>query len=85
MIERSRVRVPAGAAGEFSSPESVFCADYYFDIWRGLREYQSAETENKADGTRERWNTDTLAGGMENKRITRIYPNSSRMVNATQS
>ena len=51
----------------------------------GLREYQSAETENKADGTRERWNTDTLAGGMENKRITRIYPNSSRMDNATQS
>ena len=24
---RSRVRVPAGAAGEFSSPGSTFCAD----------------------------------------------------------
>ena len=30
MIERSRVRVPAGAAGEFSSPGSTFCADSYF-------------------------------------------------------
>ena len=27
MIERSRVRVPAGAAGAFSSPGSTFCAD----------------------------------------------------------
>ena len=27
MIERSPVRVPAGAAGEFSSPLSTFCAD----------------------------------------------------------
>ena len=27
MIERSRVRIPAGAAGEFSSPWSIFCAD----------------------------------------------------------
>ena len=27
VIERSRVRVPAGAAGEFSSPGSTFCAD----------------------------------------------------------
>ena len=26
VIERSRVRVPAGAAGEFSSPGSTFCA-----------------------------------------------------------
>ena len=32
MIERSRVRIPAGAAGEFSSPESTFCADSYFGI-----------------------------------------------------
>ena len=32
MIERSRVRVPAGAAGEVSSPESTFCADSYFGI-----------------------------------------------------
>ena len=30
MIERSRVRIPAGAAGEFSSPGSTFCADSYF-------------------------------------------------------
>ena len=30
--ERSRVRVPAGAAGEFSSPGSAFCADSYFGI-----------------------------------------------------
>ena len=27
MIERSRVRIPAVAAGEFSSPGSTFCAD----------------------------------------------------------
>ena len=27
MIERSRVRVPAGATGEFSFPGSTFCAD----------------------------------------------------------
>ena len=27
MIERLRVRIPAGAAGEFSSPELTLCAD----------------------------------------------------------
>ena len=32
MIERSRVRVPAGAAGEFSFPESTVCVDSYFGI-----------------------------------------------------
>ena len=32
VIKRSRVRVPAGAAGEFSSPGSTFCADSYFGI-----------------------------------------------------
>ena len=32
VIERSRVQVPAGAAGEFSSPGSTFCADSYFGI-----------------------------------------------------
>ena len=32
VIERSRVRIPAGAAGEVSSPESTFCADSYFGI-----------------------------------------------------
>ena len=30
MIERSRVRIPAGAVGEISSPGSTFCADSYF-------------------------------------------------------
>ena len=29
MIERSRVRIPAGAAGELSSPGSTFCADSF--------------------------------------------------------
>ena len=29
MIERFRVRIPEGAAGEFSSPESTLCADSY--------------------------------------------------------
>ena len=33
MIERSRVRIPTGAAEEFVSfPESTFCADSYFGI-----------------------------------------------------
>ena len=32
MNERSQVHVPARAAGEFSSPESYFCADSYFGI-----------------------------------------------------
>ena len=32
MIERSQVRVPAGAAGEFSSPGSAFCAVSYFGM-----------------------------------------------------
>ena len=27
MTERSRVQIPAGAAGDFSSPGSTFCAD----------------------------------------------------------
>ena len=30
MIERSWVQIPAGTAGEFSSPGSTFCADSYF-------------------------------------------------------
>ena len=29
MIERLRVQIPTGAAGEFSSPESALCADSY--------------------------------------------------------
>ena len=32
VIERSRVRVPSEASGEFSSPGSSFCADSYFGI-----------------------------------------------------
>ena len=32
MIERSGVQIPAGAAGEFSSPGSTSCADSYFGI-----------------------------------------------------
>ena len=32
MIERSRVRIPAGAVGELSSPGSTFCAGSYFGI-----------------------------------------------------
>ena len=31
-MERSQVRIPAGAAGKFSSPGSTFCADSYFGI-----------------------------------------------------
>ena len=29
MIKRLQVRIPAGMAGEFSSPKSTFCADSY--------------------------------------------------------
>ena len=36
MIERSRVRIPAGTAGEFSSPGSTFCADSYFGIRQNI-------------------------------------------------
>ena len=32
MPDWSRVRIPAGAVGEFSSPWSNFCADFYFSI-----------------------------------------------------
>ena len=32
MIKRSRVRVPAEAAGEFCSPWLTLCADSYFAI-----------------------------------------------------
>ena len=32
MIKRSWVQIPAGAAGESSSPGSTFCADFYFGI-----------------------------------------------------
>ena len=32
MIERVRAQIPAGAAGEFSSPGSTFRADSYFSI-----------------------------------------------------
>ena len=32
MIKGLRVWIPAGAAGEFSSPRSTFCADSYFSV-----------------------------------------------------
>ena len=32
MTERSHVRIPAGAVGEFSSPGLTYCADSYFGI-----------------------------------------------------
>ena len=32
MIERSQVRIPAEAAGEFYSPGLTFCADSYFGV-----------------------------------------------------
>ena len=32
MTERSLVQIPAGAAGEFSSPGSAFCADCCFGM-----------------------------------------------------
>ena len=32
MMERSQVKVPAGAVGEFSSSGPTFCADSYFAV-----------------------------------------------------
>ena len=32
VIQRSRVRVPTGVAGEFSFPGSAFCANFYVGI-----------------------------------------------------
>ena len=43
MIERSQVRVPAGLAGVFSSPESTFCGDSYFGIRSTLCNYSSTQ------------------------------------------
>ena len=47
MIERSRVRIPAGAAAEFSSPGSTFCADTVTPVARkrsrSLHSAKSAE------------------------------------------
>ena len=42
MIERSQVRIPAGAAGDFSSPGSTFCADSYFGIRYSYFGYRSS-------------------------------------------
>ena len=42
MTERSRVQIPVGAAGEFYSPGSTFCADSNF----GIRSTPSRITSN---------------------------------------
>ena len=42
VIERSRVRIPAGVAEEFSSPGSTFCADSYFGIFPPTLCYHSS-------------------------------------------
>ena len=46
MIERSRVRIPAGTAGEFYSPGSTFCADSYFSIHSVTHENVLKERNN---------------------------------------
>ena len=59
MIERLRVRILAGAAGEFSSPESTLCADSLFGVcftlvlpqWHVKDPGHSAKsTDGRADG-----------------------------------
>ena len=55
MIERSRVRIPAGAAGEFSSLGSTFCADSYF----GIRSVSDPGHSAKSAGGRIQLNTHT--------------------------
>ena len=64
MIERSRVRSPAGTAGEFSSPGSTFCADSYFGIRSTPPCYHSKHVKNpghsaKSAGGRLQLNTHT--------------------------
>ena len=64
MIERSRVRIPAGAAGEFFSPGSVFCDESYFGIRSTpvLPHYHAKDPGHsaKSAGGRLQLNTHTL-------------------------
>ena len=54
MTERSRVQIPAGTAGEFSSPGSTLCADSNFGIrsaWLYVVHRTCAETAAVSRGT----------------------------------
>ena len=55
MIERSRVRIPAGTAGEFSSPGSTFCADSYFGIRSTPRVTTVARKKSRSFCQKCRW------------------------------
>ena len=55
MIERSRVRIPAGTAGEFSSPGSTFCADSYFGIRSTPRVTAVARKKSRSFCQKCRW------------------------------
>ena len=63
MIERSRVRVPAGAAGEFSSPGSTFCADSHLGIRSTPRVTAVARKRSRSLCQNCRW------------QVTRMHPN----------
>ena len=55
MIERSRVRIPAGTAGEFSSPGSTFCADSYSGIRSTPRVTTVARKKSRSFCQKCRW------------------------------
>ena len=55
MIERSRVRIPAGRAGECSSPGSTFCADSYFGIHSTPRVTTVARKRSRSFCQKCRW------------------------------
>ena len=63
VIERSRVRVPAKAAREFSSPGSAFCVDSYFGIRSTpvLQHVKDPGHSAKSAGDRLQLNTHTLS------------------------
>ena len=58
MTERSLVQIPAGAAGELSSPGSTFCADSYFGI-RSTPVKDPGHSAKSAAGGRLQLNTHT--------------------------
>ena len=77
MIERLRVRISAGAAGEFSSPESTLCADVFairsnpvLSQWRVEDPGQSA----KSAGDRLHLNTHTALTQRSRSELTMPLP-----------
>ena len=66
MIERLRVRIPAGAAGDFSSPEFAFCA-YSYSVSVPPTQWHVKDPDHTAEsaGGRLHLNTHTHLGPKE--------------------